>query len=161
MTRIIQVTSGVDVEAARRLFSDYAESLEIDLSFQDFARELHTLPGDYVPPLGALLLALGDEGAALGCVALRPWKPPHIAELKRLYVAPAGRGNGLGLELTLAALDMARTAGYQSVRLDTLSSMDRAQRLYERLGFREIEPYRFNPVEGARFMGLELNVRAD
>jgi len=143
---------------ARSLFAEYASSLDIDLGFQGFDDELTALPGQYVPPSGALLLAL-EGGDAVGCVALRPIEPPRVGELKRLYVAPAGRGRGVGLALTQAAIDAARAAGYESIRLDTLSTMDAAQRMYERLGFRDIEAYRFNPVESARFLELELRPR--
>ena len=79
-----------------------------------------------------------------------------IAELKRLYVVPAARNGGLGVRLTEAALDAARTAGYARVRLDTLSSMQAALRLYERLGFRDIDAYRYNPIEAARYLDLKL-----
>ncbi len=50
----------------------------------------------------------------------------------------------------------ARSHGYARVVLDTLPSMSGAQRIYERLGFRDIEPYRLNPVEGAWYMCLTL-----
>ena len=155
MTEILQTTLGAHVDAARRLFKDYAASLEIDLGFQSFSSELEGLPGEYAPPSGALLLAMdGDD--ALGCVALRPLEPPLIAELKRLYVVPGARDGGLGVRLTEAALDAARAAGYARVRLDTLSSMQAALRLYGRLGFRDIDAYRYNPFEAARYLELEL-----
>jgi len=156
MVRIVQATTEDDIQAARRLFSDYAASLGIDLGFQDFESELATLPGDYAPPQGALLLAVEDD-RVLGCVALRPLEPAaRMGELKRLYVSPAGRGQGIGLTLTLAILHAARSAGYERVRLDTLPSMQTAQRMYERLGFRDIDAYRYNPVESARFLELKL-----
>jgi putative acetyltransferase len=91
----------------------------------------------------------------VGCAALRPFEPPRVAELKRLYVVPAARAQSLGLRLSEAALGVARTAGYERVRLDTLSSMLAAQRLYERLGFHDIAAYRHNPHE-ARYLELEL-----
>jgi ribosomal protein S18 acetylase RimI-like enzyme len=144
-----------DLAAVRGLFTEYAASLGVDLSFQDFETELATLPGLYVPPAGALLLA-ERAGEVIACVGLRPLDPPSVAELKRLYVRPAGRGQGAGRVLTEAILVLARQAGYERVRLDTLPSMREAQALYARLGFREIPPYRHNPVLGTVFMELDL-----
>ena len=112
------------------------------------------LPGDYVPPSGALLLAM-NGAETVGCVALRPFEASFVAEIKRLYVVPAARNRGLGVRLAEAALDAARAAGYARVRLDTLSSMRAAQRLYEGLGFRDIDAYRHNPHE-ARYLELAL-----
>lgn len=152
------VGSAADLAAVRALFQEYAASLETDLSFQDFDQELRGLPGGYQPPHGALLVA-DVAGEILGCIALRPLEPPAVGEIKRLYVRPAGRGQGLGLALARAVLEYARAAGYQRVRLDTLPSMSAALGLYQRLGFHEIEPYRHNPVPGARFLELELPAR--
>jgi putative acetyltransferase len=149
------IASPADLVAVRELFKEYASSLETDLSFQDFDAELGSLPGAYQPPAGALLVA-DVAGELLGCVALRPLEPPAVGEIKRLYVRSAGRGQGLGLALTAAIVESARVAGYRRVRLDTLPSMAVAQALYQRLGFREIPPYRHNPIAGARFMELQL-----
>lgn len=149
------VASPADLAAVRDLLLEYAASLDTDLCFQDFPAELRDLPGAYQPPGGALLVA--DAGGALvGCVALRPLAPPAVGEIKRLYVRPAGRGQGLGAALAGAILDLARKAGYQRVRLDTLPSMAAAQQLYRRLGFREIGPYGHDPVPGTLFMELDL-----
>ena len=139
----------------RELFQEYAGSLDVDLCFQGFAAELAGLPGAYLAPGGALLLAR-DAGQVLGCVALRPLEAPAIAELKRLYVRPNGRGRGAGLALTEAALTRARASGYRRVRLDTLPAMGEAQALYRKLGFVDIAPYRHNPIPGARYMELRL-----
>ena len=149
------IASPADLAIARTLFEEYGASLGVDLAFQDFDTELATLPGAYVPPAGALLLAeVNDE--VVGCVALRPLEPPLVAELKRLYVRQAGRGLGLGSALTTAALEHARVAGYRWVRLDTLPSMSRAQALYRDLGFYKIPAYRHNPVPGTMFMEIDL-----
>ena len=140
-----------DLAAVRELLHEYESSLGVSLDFQGFADELAELPGAYAPPGGALLVAPD----AAGCVALRRIDE-QTCELKRLYVRPAWRGHGLGRQLTLAALDRARDLGYRHVRLDTLPGMESAQALYAELGFREIAPYRPNPVPGARFLELDL-----
>ena len=144
-----------DFEHARRLLIEYAQSLEIDLAFQDFATELDGLAIEYAAPRGSLLLAL-NGGEPIGCVGLRPWEE-DICEMKRLYVRPNTRGTGAGRALAQAVIETARAAGYGRMRLDTLPSMEAARRLYRELGFREIDPYRFNPIAGTAFMELDLS----
>lgn len=156
MSVIRTAGAGADLETARALLREYAEGIGIDLSFQGFEAELAGLPGDYAGPGGVLLLAVVGEEPA-GCVAVRRWDAT-ACEMKRLFVRVAQRGRGLGEDLARAAIDWARGAGYARMRLDTLPSMAGAQRLYARLGFREVPAYRFNPVEGARFMELRLGV---
>jgi putative acetyltransferase len=143
-----------EVEAVRRLFLEYQESLGVDLCFQGFDRELAELPGEYVPPGGRVLVARVN-GEAVACVALRRLEE-GTCEMKRLYVRPSQRGLGLGRALAEAVIAEARGVGYERMRLDTLPSMTEAARLYERLGFRDVEPYYANPVPGARFLQLEL-----
>lgn len=139
-----------DVDEVRALFREYAASLPFALDFQDFDRELAELPGEYAPPRGALLLARGA-----GCVGLRPLDAA-TCEMKRLYVRPSARGTGLGRRLTEAIVGEARGLGYARMRLDTMPDMAAALSLYAELGFREIPPYRANPVDGAVFLELEL-----
>ena len=156
---IRRAASEADLATARTLFREYAASLGVDLSFQGFESELAALPGEYAAPRGALLLAEVD-GAAVGCVALRPWDDEPgdrpICEMKRLFVRRSGRDLGLGRRLAEEVIDAARAAGYRRMRLDTLPTMRAARGLYRALGFREIEPYRFNPIAGTSFMELEL-----
>ena len=153
---LIQAESADDINRARELFKEYAAGLGIDLCFQNFDKELALLPGDYVPPSGRLFLAISDD-AAVGCVALR-MIANGICEMKRLYVRPEFRGTGLGRTLAEAIIQTAREIGYDRMRLDTLpGKMDRAIAMYRSLGFKEIEPYYDNPVQGATFMELSLD----
>jgi ribosomal protein S18 acetylase RimI-like enzyme len=145
-----------DLPALAQLFRAYAASLPIDLGYQGFDHELASLPGAYAPPAGALLIARDANGAALGCVAMRPLEPPAICEMKRLYVAPQGRGLGGGKALVRAIIEAARAAGYSEMRLDTLASMHEAQALYRALGFSEIPSYYDSPIENTVFMSLKL-----
>ena len=143
-----------ELVVVRELIEEYVSSLGIDLDFQEIDLELAHLEAVYGPPGGRILLAVAD-GAAAGCVGLRPLED-DCCELKRLYVRPAFRGTGIGRALALAAIDAARALGYGRIRIDTLPQMGAARKLYASLGFREIEPYRFNPVLGTAFMELAL-----
>ncbi len=142
------------LEAVREIFSEYAASLPVDLSFQDFAGELAALPGKYAGPRGRVLLASLD-GAIIGCVALRPLDA-ETAEMKRLYVRPAGRGQQLGRRLAEDICALAKEHGYQRIRLDTMPAMKAAQQLYGTLGFKPVAAYVYNPVEGTQFMEMDL-----
>lgn len=153
--KLIQATSEADVHEVRKLFEEYHEWLGLNLCFQNFEGELASLPGDYAPPDGRLILATENYEVA-GCIALRKLND-GICEMKRLYVRPTFRGTGLGLLLATSLIETAREIGYQKMRLDTLpGKMDRAIAMYQRLGFKNIDPYYFNPVENAAFMELEL-----
>jgi putative acetyltransferase len=142
------------IALSRTLFEEYANWLRIDLSFQGFAAELAGLPGVYAPPRGRLLLALAGSEAA-GCVALRPLGE-GICELKRLFVRSAFRGQGIGKLLAERIVAEARTIGYRTMRLDTLSSMHGAIRLYQALGFVRRAAYYDTPLPDTVFMELQL-----
>lgn len=150
------VTSADDarVEDARALLLEYAESLDVDLSFQNFEQELADFPAGYLPPTGSLMLATHAEALA-GSIAMRGLDD-RVCEMKRLYVRPAFRGLGIGHALVVAVIESAKTIGYRHMRLDTLPGMNDAQRLYETLGFREIGAYYENPVAGTRYLELDL-----
>lgn len=174
---IVTAVEPHEIEASRSIFREYANSLDVDLCFQNFEDELAMLPGDYAEPRGALLLALIDASPAdaddptqvrrgdgrlahvAACCALRPLDAadyPNAAEMKRLYVRPAFRGMGLGRQLAEAVLDAARGAGYASVLLDTLDDMEAARTLYEDLGFEEVPPYYHNPIAGSHYLKVDL-----
>jgi ribosomal protein S18 acetylase RimI-like enzyme len=155
--------SGKELDSILKLFRSYAESLEIDLAFQDFSQELSSLPGKYSPPTGELFIAIESKSASpIGCVAVRPLplsNTSRCCEMKRLYVASEGRGLGLGRALAMEALSAAQHLGYEQIRLDTLPSMITARQLYESLGFEECEKYYDTPLEGTVFLAKNLITR--
>jgi ribosomal protein S18 acetylase RimI-like enzyme len=153
--RLLRVDRGRELDEIRALFLEYAASLGFSLCFQNFDKELESLPGAYAEPAGRLILCNVD-GAAAGCVALKRLGP-SICEMKRLFVRPQFRGKGLGLQLAERIIGEARDIGYTAMRLDTLRGrMDNAIALYSSLGFKEIPPYYENPMENAVYMELML-----
>jgi ribosomal protein S18 acetylase RimI-like enzyme len=150
-----QAESRPQIAQAHELFLEYAHSLGFSLCFQNFDDELEGLPGDYAPPDGRLLLA-DYENQLAGCVALHKIDLT-ICEMKRLYLRPQFRGKGLGRMLAERIIAEARQIGYRRMRLDTVKPiMNDAVEMYRRLGFKEIAPYRPNPIAGAMYMELEL-----
>jgi putative acetyltransferase len=151
----VQAESPPHVAQARELFQEYAQSLGVSLCFQNFEQELAGLPGHYAPPDGRLLLAEYD-GQLAGCVALHKWES-GVCEMKRLYLRPSFRGKGLGRAMAEKIIAEARNIGYRRMRLDTIEPlMKDAVEMYRKLGFREIAPYRPNPIAGAMYMELQL-----
>jgi putative acetyltransferase len=156
--RLVEPDSAELLEAARTIFREYADSLSVDLCFQNFDAELAGLPGEYAAPDGALLLAFADEQLA-GCVAMRRLSDvdhANACEMKRLYVRRPFRRFGLGRLLAQALMDRAASAGYSVMLLDTLDEMESARELYATLGFEEVAPYYYNPIPGAHYLKAPL-----
>ncbi len=141
-----------DMREIGSLMRDYSAGLGFSLAYQDFEKELAQLPGEYAPPNGALVIARLD-GTSAGMVALRRLEE-GVCEMKRLYVRPSFTQLKIGRVLAITVIERARMLGYQRMRLDTVRGvMDVAIRLYQTLGFREIEPYYASPIEGDVFYG--------
>ena len=154
MFRLVRAESEKEYEQARRLFEAYGDSLDFDLEFQGFQKELAEFPGEYAPPGGCVLLVCKGE-SVFGCIALREMET-GICEMKRLYVEPEHRGMSAGKMLVERLIQEARDLGYKRMRLDTVPSMSSARALYISTGFRNIEAYRHNPVVGTTYMELDL-----
>ncbi|MEO6721351.1 MAG: GNAT family N-acetyltransferase [Ferruginibacter sp.] len=147
-------TSNEEYEAAKQLFTEYATSINIDLDFQQFDKELQTLMTMYGPPSGGIILAKQDEHF-IGCVGIRKINET-VGEMKRMYLKPEHQNKGLGKILLGKAFDLARACNYNKIRLDTLNEMVSAIALYKKAGFYEIEPYYFNPIPTAVYFEREL-----
>lgn len=156
MICIHKATANAHYNQGRELFEEYAKSLEIDLAFQNFEEELKDISKKYGASEGGCLLLVKDREQAIGCVALRKIDE-NICEMKRLYVQPQWKGQRLGRKLAEAIIEEGKKMGYSFMRLDTLQRMKPALSLYQSLGFYPIEPYNFNPIEGALFFELCLD----
>ena len=152
--QIVMAGSAGEIEMVRELFQEYWNSFGFTPCFQNFAGELAGLPGDYVPPAGALGLALVNEQAA-GCAALRRIDETRC-EAKRLFVRPAFRGQGTGRALLDWVIAQARAAGYREMLGDTMPVMEQALAMYDRYGFERAQPYSAEPTPGAIYLRLKL-----
>ena len=154
MPEFITAATEEDFRQARTLLREYEDFVEVDLCFQGFEEELRNRERVYGPPGGRLLLLRQGKQIA-GCIALRDLGN-GICEMKRLFLRPGFRGNGLGRKCAEQIIRTAREMGYVAMRLDTLPIMRAAIDLYRSMGFYEIGDYADNPVEGALCMELEL-----
>lgn len=145
---------GGDVDDVRELLREYRTLVDDQGCFEGFEEELARLPGEFEPPVGALLVAYLD-GEPAGCVGMRPYAP-GVAEIKRLYVREFARGHGIGLALVRRALREALQAGYKRVRLDTLRTMASARRIYDEMGFKEVQSPNGSCSADVVFMEREL-----
>ncbi len=154
-TTIREAAGDADIATIRRLFMAYAKSHDFGVCFQDFEQELAALPGRYAPPRGALWLAHQGR-AVVGCIALRPLDEKSC-EMKRLYVVPGARRQGLGRRLAEHCLTGAAGRGYQHLYLDTMATeMTAAIALYLGLGFRQTAPYCGDPLPGIVYYSRDL-----
>ena len=147
-----------DIAMAATIFREYADSIPFDLCFQHFEAELASLPGSYAGPDGFLMLA-SVAGELAGCGAFRPLAGVEHArscEMKRLYVRPDFRRDGVGRGIASALLGEARRAGFTAMFLDTLDEMAAARGLYASLGFIEVLPYYDNPIAGTHYLMADL-----
>lgn len=154
MAEFIAAVTEEDYREARALLREYEAEIEVDLCFQGFQEELETLERVYGPP-GGILFLLRQEERTAGCVALKDLGG-GVCEMKRLFLRPGFRGEGLGRRCAERIVQAAREMGYGAMRLDTLPAMRAAIALYRSLGFTEIPRYTENPLEGALFMELRL-----
>lgn len=152
--KIVPAASATDIRAVQSLLMEYWNSFGFNLSFQGFGDEVAGLPGKYAPPTGRLALAIIDDNPA-GCIALRQVDELRC-EAKRLYVRDQFRGRGIARELLKWLISEARNAGYKQLVGDTMPSMWQALEMYERLGFRRVEPYAADPTPGAIYLSLNL-----
>lgn len=152
------VTQPDELAAVKAIFLEYIASLGFDISsFQNTDKEFSNLLDLYGPPKACIIVAptSGRNPELAGCIALKPIAD-GVCEMKRMYVRPAYRGQGIARQLVTELLTFAKLAGYHTMKLDTLSTMTDAIGLYRSFGFTECEPYVFNPMDNALYFELKL-----
>jgi putative acetyltransferase len=153
MTEILSVSSSsspLQAEAVA-LFQTYGDFLQATHScgyfnYDHFLQEIATLPTPYTDHQGELLLAHVDRAPA-ACIAYRAnlHEGPNTCEIKRLFVLPAFRGQGLARQLIAEVLTRVTTRGFTRAILDTdTAHMPGAFELYTHFGF---QPYKPNQAE--------------
>lgn len=155
MVELLEARSDKEFETAVFLFKEYASQLGVDLSFQKFDKEILEIKQQYSRPTGILYIAYDMDENSLGCFGIRRFTD-SICELKRMYVKKETRGRGIGKQFLHKAQEVARELNYQAMRLDTLPTMKSAIGLYKKIGFYEIDAYRFNPIEGTKYFEIQL-----
>lgn len=131
-------------DEAQRLVASYVA--EIAATFPggfDPAASVSADPAELSPPRGAFLVVRDDDGAAIGCGGVK-LLDADTAEIKRMWLAPAARGRGLGRRLLEALEEAARGLGATEGRLDTNATLESALALYERAGWQRVAPYNDN-----------------
>lgn len=151
---IIIAETAEDILAVKSIFLEYLKFIEDflcqPLDFQDTDKEFSTFPAVY----NFLLLAKLD-GVPIAACGVKAFKP-DVAELKRLYAIPAGRGHGLGEKLTIASLTESRRRGFKEMYLDTDPGLTHAVAIYRKLGFTDIPRYYENPMGCSLYMKISL-----
>lgn len=143
------------LDEVKTLFLEYNEVLDIDLVFQDFDEEFKQLPGKYDPKKNGQLYWVTVNGESAGCAGIYEYEK-GVCEIKRVYVRPKFQGQKLGKLLMETAIEDAKNLGYQKMFLDSLGRLIAAKQLYLKLGFKEIEPYNYNPHGDVYYMSLDL-----
>jgi GNAT superfamily N-acetyltransferase len=136
---------GAMVAEMRELYWDIGAGLDLDSPDMPKAG-----PAELGPPHGLFLVGY-QAGAAVCAGGLKRLPEEGACELKRMYVVPSKRGQGLARALLQALEDAARAMGYGIARLDTGHRQGHAQGLYESEGYRAIPNFNGNPV--ATFFG--------
>ena len=147
--------SADDFEKAKNLARDYIDWLDMDLTFQDVDGEFRDFENMYSNPRGCFLIACTEKEVIAGGVGLR-MLTKDICEMKRLFIYPEFLGKGIGKKLCLELILQAKSMGYKKMRLDTLARLEAANKLYKKLEFYKIEPYRENPDPTAKYLELKL-----
>jgi len=153
--QLVSASDPAHYDSFKALLLEYAERDLVDPQHSSIWRDMAQLPGRYAPPHGRVLLAYRD-GELAGCGAFVTTQTPALAEIKRVYVRPACRRQGLARTLTLALAAQARLCAYQTAGICTWADNTSALTLYQHLGFTPMASFREPERSHLIFMGLPL-----
>ncbi len=153
--------TATDIEMLRTLFLSYCDAYIHDADFvqyvanKDYENELARLPAPYQTPGGLVLATLGDK--ACGGLGLMPFAE-GVLELKRMYLYPKFRGQGIAKQLiTFAQAHARQVQGIQGIVLSKVPELfTSARELYVSMGFTETPPYWDSPFAGEVYMRYTL-----
>lgn len=168
MTVIVRVETDTHRQQVRELLQEYIGWLHGEMqNAYGFDFDPHKMletamrdGGDFTPPSGRMLLVVGDGGEPVGVGCLRR-SDGETGEIKRMYIRPAFRGQGIGRMLLTRVCEEARSVGYSTLRLDSAPFMREAHKLYRTAGFREISSYVDSATAarvGADWLFMELSL---
>jgi putative acetyltransferase len=102
--------------------------------------EVAAMSAAYAAPGAAYFVVEAPDGRVIGGggIAKLEGGPEGVCELKKMYFLPEARGTGTGEALLRHCLDVARSLGYRTYYLETLTGMDAAQKLYRKVGFQAL-----------------------
>ena len=155
MTELTEAKSDKEYKTAIQLFKEYASQIGVDLEFQNFSKEIENIQNQYSRPKGVIFIASHNKIKNMGCFGIRELENA-ICELKSMYLKKEARGRGIGKMMLEKSIEVGKELGYKRMRLDTLPTMHSAIGLYEKMGFYEIQSYRFNPIEGTKYFEINL-----
>lgn len=158
----VKIVYGYELkDEVKSLFTEYTDFLvngdkefKKYLEIQKYDHEVENLEEKYGLPQGRLYVAY-SENKVVGCIALRPLNDRQC-EMKRLYVRPEFRNNGIAKMLVEKVVSDAKGIGYSEMLLDTLPFLQVAIEMYKKMGFYEIDCYNDSPLDNTIYMKLDL-----
>ena len=138
-TMRIRSATNADADAVRNLVFGVLDEYGLRAEHKGVDADLFDLEANYIARGGMFEVVEDERGRLIGTVGLYP-KGHGVAELRKMYLIPEARGQGIGKKLMDRLLDQARTLGFHRIELETASVLVEAIGLYRRYGFRPINP---------------------
>ncbi len=151
----LREATNADRDAVTALVFDILREYGLEPDPEKTDADLANIEAHYLAPGGSFDVLENSTGGIVGCVGLVK-APDHSCFLRKMYLHPSRRGQGLGKSLLEHALARARELGFRRVQLETASVLVEAIALYRAFGFAPIDdPDLPARCDGAYFLDLE------